>query len=120
MICFDNKQVLDSLLHSENSPAPNITSLLKLCGNGKMPDGIVNVYKAGFEKGAITTVTIVGAAISGCAAVKNIMDHRRTKKELASIPILEVSGESDDHDSNDSAAANRNSLTPQNESTSEE
>ena len=100
---YSNKQILDSLLNSAGSTAADMTSQLKLYGNGKMDAGIAKVYEAG-----------VGIAI------KSIVDYCQTKKELSNTPILEASAESDECDSNDSTVEDRSIANQQSESISEE
>ena len=59
---YSNKQILDSLLNSAGSTAADMTSQLKLYGNGKMDAGIAKVYEAGVGKGSIIAASIIGAA----------------------------------------------------------
>lgn len=117
---YSNKQILDSLLNSAGSTAADMTSQLKLYGNGKMDAGIAKVYEAGVGKGSIITASIIGAVALGGIAIKSIVDYCQTKKELSNTPILEASAESDECDSNDSTVEDRSIANQQSESISEE
>lgn len=108
---YSNKQILNSLLNSAGSTAADMTSQLKLYGNGKMDAGIAKVYEAGAEKGSIITASIIGAVALGSIAIKSIVDYCQTKKGLSNTPILEASAESDECDSNDSAVEDEASQT---------
>lgn len=117
---YSDKQVLNSLLNSAGNPANDMTSQLKTFGNGDMAAGIANVFEAGAVKGSIITASIIGAVTLGGIAIKSIVDYCRTKKELSNIPILEVSAESGECDSNDSVVADRSIVNQQSENVSEE
>lgn len=117
---YSDKQILNSLLNSAKSTASDMTSQLKLYGNGKMDAGIVNVYEAGVGKGSRITASIICTVALGGIAIKNVVDYCRTKKELSNTSILEVSAEADECGSNDSAVADRSIVNQQSESISEE
>ena len=117
---YSNKQILDSLLNSAGSTAADMTSQLKLYGNGKMDAGISKVYEAGAGKGSIITARIIGAVALGSIAIKSIVDYCQTKKGLSNTPILEASAESDECHSNDFAVEDKSIANQQSESKSEE